>query len=205
MPYNYNDAPPPRERELIPAGTTVMCALHIRPGGAGEDNMLKVSKDGACEMLDLEFTVVNGEFAKRKVWAYWILSGTTTGHEDAAKTSRGMLRQILESALGIRPDDNSPSARAQREARTLQVFEGMTFMAKIGIEKGKLKNDGTGETWPDKNIIAAIITPDRREWQPVEQPPPFDGGGSTAGAATPSGGSTQSTPPAPPVNKPSWA
>ena len=26
---------------------------------------------------------------------------------------------------------------------------------------------------PDKNIIAAVITPDKKDWHPVEQPPPF--------------------------------
>jgi hypothetical protein len=30
--------------------------------------------------------------------------------------------------------------------------------------------------------VAAIITPDRREWHPVEQSPPFNGGGNSAAA-----------------------
>jgi len=73
----------------------------------------------------------------------------------------------------------------------------MAFIAKIGIEKGRPRNDGTGESWPDKNILAAVVTPDKKEWHKVEQPPPFNGGGGTS----------SSTPPqsAPPVQRPGWA
>jgi len=67
----------------------------------------------------------------------------------------------------------------------------MTFMAEIGIEKG------SGD-YGDKNIVAAVITKDKKGWQPVEQPPPFNGGGRAA---------TSSAPPesAPPVQRPGWA
>jgi len=70
-------------------------------------------------------------------------------------------------------------------------------MGKIGIEKGRPKNDGTGENWSDKNILAAVITPDKKEWHPSEQPPPFNGGGAAS----------SSTPPqsAPPIQRPGWA
>ena len=73
----------------------------------------------------------------------------------------------------------------------------MTFIAKIGIEQGKAKNDESGEKWPDKNILAGVITPDRKEWHPVEQPPPFNGGGSPSAAAPSSS--------APPIERPGWA
>ena len=54
--------------------------------------MLKRSKDGGCEMLDLEFVVVDGPHAKRKFWEHLVLSGTTDGHAKAAEITRGMLR-----------------------------------------------------------------------------------------------------------------
>ena len=52
MPYDYTDAPPPRDFEIIPAGEIVTVSLHIRPGGAGEGGLLKRGKEGTCEMLD---------------------------------------------------------------------------------------------------------------------------------------------------------
>jgi hypothetical protein len=163
--------------------------MHIRPGNCGEEGMCKRSKDGTCEMLDVQFTVVDGEFKKWKFWANMILVGTTDGHAKAAEISCRVLRTIVESARGIKPDDVSPKARELR-TMSLKDFDNMSFMAKIGIEKG----DGT---YPDKNILAGVITPDRKEWHPVEQVPPFDGGSTST---PPASGSS-----APPVAKPPWA
>jgi hypothetical protein len=199
MPYDYSTAPPPRDLELIPAGTVASVQMRIRPGSVGEDGMLKRSKDGACEMLDCEFVVVDGPYSKRKFWTYFVLEGTTAGHAQAGEISRGVLRSILESARNIRPDDLGDQARARRTA-SLKDFNDIVFITRIGVEKGKPRNDGTGESWPDKNILAAVITPDKKEWHPVEQPPPFNGG--NAGGT---GSSTSSTTPAPGVKKPDWA
>jgi hypothetical protein len=194
MPYDYTDAPPPQS-ELIPHGTNATVVLHIRNGGVGEDGILKRSKDGGCEMLDCEFSVADGQYKGRKFWEYWIIEGTTPGHAKSADINRGTLKAILDSALGLKPDDVSPQARAARTV-SLKQFEGMTFIARIGIEKGNAKNDGSGN-WPDKNILAGVITPDRKEWHRVEQPPPFNGGG-TPPSATPSSS-------APPIERPGWA
>jgi hypothetical protein len=196
MPYDYTDAPPPRDVELIPHSTVATVAMHIRAGNVGEDGMLKRSRDGTCEMLDIEFVVIDGPYAKRKFWEYMILSGTTDGHAKAAEFSRGTLRTIIESARGIKPDDVTPQARTARTV-SLKDFDNLTFIARIGIEKGKAKNDGSGENWPDKNILAGVVTPDKKEWHPIEQPPPFNGGGSPAAGAAPAN--------APPIARPGWA
>ena len=195
MPYDYTDAPPPRDLELIPHGTIATLLLHILAGGVGEDGMLKRSKAGDAEMLACEFTVGDGPHKGRKFWEYLILSGTTDGHAKSADINRGTLKAILDSALGLKPDDVSPEARAARTVG-LKEFEGKAFIGKIGVEKGKPKNDGTGENWPDKNILAAVITPDKKEWHPSEQPPPFNGGGAT---------STAPSQPALPIERPGWA
>ena len=181
MPYDYSSAPPPRDLELIPAGTIASVQMRIRPGGVGEDGLLKRSAKGDCEMLDLEFVLVDGPYSQRKFWTNLVLEGTTAGHAQAAEISRGLLRGILESARGIKPDDLSDQARARRTA-DLKDFDDIVFMAKIGVEKGKPKNDGSGENYPDKNVIAGVITPDKKEWHPNDQPPPFNGGGNGAGA-----------------------
>jgi hypothetical protein len=196
MPYDYSEAPPPRDTfDLIPDGTVAEIQMHIRAGNAGEDGMLKRSKDGGCEMLDTEFVVVSGPYAKRKFWTYFVLEGTTSGHATAAEISRGHLRNILESARGIKPGDTSAQARADRTA-SLKDFDNLIFIARIGVEKGKPKNDGSGESWPDKNVLAAAVTPDKKEWHAVPQAPPFNGGTPT---------STPGSSSAPPVAKPAWA
>jgi len=133
-------------------------------------------------MLDVEYVVVDGTHARRKFWGNMVLAGTTDGHAEAVKISRGVLRTIIESARGIKSDDMSPQARAARTV-SLKDFDNLVFVGKIGIEKGGPKNDGNGESWPDKNILAAVITPDKKEWHAVEQAPPFNGGAGGAQAA----------------------
>jgi hypothetical protein len=196
MAYDYTEAPPQREAELIPHGTVAPVALKIRAGSAGEGGLLKRSKNGDCEMLDLEFIVVDGPHVKRKFWENLVLAGSTDGHARACEVSRGKIRAIIESAKGIKPLDVSPQAR---QARTVELkdIDGMIFVAKIGVEKGRPRNDGSGENYADRNILAAVVTPDNKDWHPVEQRRTFDSG---------SGGSGGPTPPAStPIAKPTWA
>jgi hypothetical protein len=201
MPRDYSDAPPPRDFEPIPSNTVATLRLHIQGGGAGEDGILKRSKDGRCEMLALEFVLADGEFARRKLWENWIVEGVD--HAKAIEISHSRIKAILDSGLGLDPRDVSPRARTAR-TKSYKELEGLTFIGKIGIEKGAPKNDGSGENWPDKNILAAIVTPDRREWHPIVQPPPFNGGGPTApGSTAPSGGVPPTS--TSPISRPGWA
>jgi len=98
--------------------------------------------------------------------------------------------------LGLKPKDVSPEAHAARTV-SLKWFDGKNFIAKIGIEKGGPRKDGSGN-YADKNVLAGVITPDKTDWHPFEQPPPFDGGGSDPTGSTPST-------PAAPVERPDWA
>src|SRR5262245_7310030 len=104
MPYDYSDAPPPRKPELIPLDTVAAVLMRIRPGGVGEDGLLKRTSKGDAEMLDCEFTVVDGLHARHKFFENMVMAGTTDGHAKAAEMSRNTLRRILESARGIKPD-----------------------------------------------------------------------------------------------------
>jgi hypothetical protein len=183
---------PPRD-ELIPHGTVATLIMHIQAGDVGEDGMLKRTKAGDAEMLHIEFVVADGLHKGRKFWEYWILDGTKDGHTQSAKINRGTLKAILDSAFGLQPNDLSPQARAARTV-SLKQFDGMSFVGKIGIEKGGPKKDGSGD-WADKNILAGVITPDRKEWHAVTQAPPFNGG-STGAPATTS---------AAPIQRPGWA
>jgi hypothetical protein len=162
MAFDFNGAETQREGGLIADGTIAAVHLTVRPGNAGEGGWLKRSKDGSSQALDCEFTVVDGPFAKRKFWSLFTVEGTTEGHAKAADISASRLRGILESAKGIRPDDESEAAKAGRRVNTWGDFDGIRFVAKIGIEKGK---DG----YKDKNSLDAAVTPDRKAWVKVEQ------------------------------------
>lgn len=162
MTYDFNTAETQREGGLIPDGTIAVVHLTVRPGNAGEGGWLKRSKGGDSQAMDCEFTVVDGPFAKRKFWSLFTVEGTTEGHIKAGEISASRLRGILESAKGIRPDDESDAAKNGRRVNSWGDFDGLRFVAKIGIEKGK-------EGYKDKNTLDAAITPDRKTWLKVEQ------------------------------------
>src|SRR6516225_5051764 len=183
MPFDYSQTADPKDfSQPIPDGTLATVQMRIRPGGVGEDNLLRRTASGDAEMLDCEFVVVDGEFVKRKFWDTFILEGTTDGQKEMAKTNRGRLKKILESARGIKKDMPPEQARPLYKA-DLKDFDNL-FVAKIGMRKGEPKKDGSGN-WPDKNFLAAAVGPDHRHWHPVEQPPPFNGGGAATAAAPP--------------------
>ncbi len=164
MSLDFNGAQEQREGGLIPDGTVAVVHLTVRPGNSGEGGWLKRSKGGDSQALDCELTVVDGPFAKRKLWSLFTVEGTTDGHAKAGEISASRLRGILESAKGIRPDDESDAAKAARRVSSWGDFDGLRFTAKIGIEKAK---EGSG--FKDKNSLEVAITPDRKAWVKVEQ------------------------------------
>jgi hypothetical protein len=161
MTLDFNNTSEQRDG-LIPEGTIAQVHMTIRPGNSGEGSWLKRSKSGDSQALDVEFTVVEGPYAKRKFWGLFTLEGVSDGHQKAADISASRLRAILESVKGIRPDDESETAKAGRRMNSWGDFDGLRFVARIGIEKGK---DG----YKDKNTLGAAITPDRTAWKKVEQ------------------------------------
>ena len=161
MTFDFNTATEQRSFDVIPDGTIAVVQLNIRPGNAGENGLLKRSKTGEAEGLDAEFTVVEGPYAKRKFFGFMILSGVTDGHQQAADITRARLRGILESARGIKPADVSESAKKARVAE-FDEFDGIRFMAKIGVEPARA-------TTRPRTSITEAITPDKKEWHPIEQ------------------------------------
>jgi hypothetical protein len=164
MAYDFNSAEQQRESGLIADGTIAPVHMTIRPGNAGEGGWMKRSKNGDSMALDCEFTVLEGPFAKRKFWTLFTIEGTTEGHAKAGEISASRLRAILESARGIRPDDESEAAKNGRRVTSWGDFDGIRFIAKIGIEVAK-----PGSGFKDKNTLDAAITPDRKTWAKVEQ------------------------------------
>jgi hypothetical protein len=194
---NLNDAPQ-RSFDLIPAGTIATVQMVIRAGGCGEDSWLKRFGDGSAEGLDCEFTVVDGEYVKRKVWQTMILSGATDGQAQAAEISRKLLRGIVESAFGIRPDDASEAAQQKRKV-DLAGFNNLRFIARITIEKSR------DPAYDDKNKVSAV-TPDMKVWKAVEQLPASSQTGlpGVIGVAAPPQAATPGKP-AQAIARPAWA
>lgn len=199
MTIDLNDATgKQRSFDLIPHGTTAVVQMKIRPGNVGEDGWLKRSADGNSEALDTELTIRGAPYDGRKLWLLLTLSGTTEGHAKAAEISRIRLCAILESARGIRPGDESEAARQGRHANSYADFNGIVFIAKIGIEKGKPRPNGNGDYFPDKNTIIEIVTPDRNEWHKLDQPTPQAASGGAVVTSPPANGGAT-------VARPAWS
>jgi hypothetical protein len=188
--FDFNDAGEQRSFDVIPANTIVTLQMNIRAGGAGEGNWLKRSADGASEGLDCEFIVVDGQYAKRRLWQLFTLHGTRPGHADAGTISCAALRAILESARGIRPDDKSEKAQLARKVSGWTDFDGLRFIARLGVRPPE-------GNYTAKNTIQEIITPERQAWKQPEQIAPelFDKPGPAANVA----------PPANAIARPQWA
>jgi len=159
---DFNTAGPQRSFDVIPANTVATLQITVRPGHAGDGGWLRRSKDGSSEGLDLEFTVVHGEHAKRKFWALLTLSGTTDGHAEAARISQSKIRAMLESARGVRPDDMSEVAVKARWIADYGELNNLRFIGRIGVQPPQ-------NGYKAKNVLDEVITPDRTDWQAIEQ------------------------------------
>lgn len=191
---DLNDAPQQREGDLIPNGTIAPVQVTVRPGGHGPGNWLKRTKDGSGLMLDCEFVVLEGPNAKRKFWGLYMMEGNgSEGHSQAVDIARAVLRAMLESARGIRPDDMGDVAKEGRRVASYADFDGVRFIAKIGIEQGK------GD-YKDKNKLAEAVTPDKPQWAKIEQ---IARQQPLAGMASPQAAAASSAPAG--AARPAWA
>jgi hypothetical protein len=158
--FDLNDAGEQRSFDVIPDNTICTVQMTVKPGGAGKDGWLARAKSGNSEHLDCEMIVVDGTYAKRKFWARYTVAGTA--HEQAIEISRKTLKAILESARGIRPDDESDAAKAARQPKGWADFDQLRFVVRLGIEPPK-------GGYPAKNFIREVITPERQAWKKPEQ------------------------------------
>lgn len=156
--FDFNTAEEQRWGDLIPDGAMVNLHLTIRPGQAGDGGWLRPNKAGDKLMLDCEFTVTDGPFAKRKFWQLMVV----TGSPDAANISRSTLRAILESARNVDPNDASDAAKRKRLVTGYGDFDGLVFVGKAGIEPGK---DG----YQDKNKLKNVVTPNMPNYKAPQQ------------------------------------
>lgn len=197
---DFNTAGPQQSFELIPANTIVSLVMVIKPGGVGDGGWFTASKNSDVQMLNCEFTVTEGPYAKRRIFQYMVVSGgkqDDKGNSIAGNISRNTLRAMLESARNIMPDDMNDTAVAKRRLAGWQDFHGLCFIAKIGIEKGK---DG----YQDKNKILTVITPDMKEYSPVPQ---VMASSPAPSSSAPAWGQASAPPPPAAANNPApaWA
>ena len=199
---DFNDAEQQQGFDLIPKGTTVKVRMTIKPGGHDDPaqgwtgGYATESFDTGSVYLACEFVVLEGAYARRKMWSNIGLhssKGPTWG-----QMGRSMIRGILNSARNVHPQDNTTYATSRRRIEGFHELDGIEFLARVDVEK-----DAKGE---NRNVVKLAVEPDHKDYASlmgVASVAPAAGGSTGAPAPTaPQQAATQR--PAVP-GKPAWA
>jgi hypothetical protein len=199
---DFNDAEQQTSFDLIPKGTLAKVRMTIKPGGFDDptrgwtDGYATESFDTGSVYLAAEFVVLEGEFAKRKLWSN---IGLHSPKGDAwANMGRTFIRAVLNSAYGVLPSDQSPEAQNARRISSFSALDGIEFVARIDVEK-----DSKGE---NRNVIKLVIEPDHKDYAALMGAPskvPTGGGSSGAPAQAVPAHAAHQRPAA--TSKPAWA
>ena len=157
---DFHDAAPQRGFDLIPANTVVPVVMTIRPGAVGDGGWATQSNSSDAKYLNCEFTVSAGPHVNRKIWQNLTISGgkvNEKGESIAWNITKSNIRAMLNSARGVRADDDSETARKARTIKNWGDLNGLAFVCKLKVEKGK---DG----YADKNQIGQVLEPGHEEY-----------------------------------------
>lgn len=200
---DFNDAEQQQSFDLIPKGTVAPVRMTIKPGGHDDaaqgwtGGYATQSFETGSIFLACEFVILDGEYARRKMWSNVGLhssKGPAWGN-----MGRTFIRAVLNSSRNIQPQDNSPQAAAARRIQGFNELDGIEFVARIDVEK-----DGRGEL---RNVVKMAVEPDQPDYSrgatSAAQRPAATYQAPPAGSA-PAQAHTQ-THRAPVSGKPSWA
>ena len=119
-----------------------------------QDAIFRQSATSSAKWIECEFTIIGGQFDKRKVWHNLFFDGdkkNASGVSMSKEIGLRTLRGLVDSAKGLSPADMSPEANALRQIPSLDAINGMEFCIKIAVEKGT-------NGYEDKNKMLAPIT-----------------------------------------------
>ena len=202
---DYNDAESQTSYDLIPKGTIVPVRMTIKPGGyddpaQGWTGGYATHNDTTGSVyLNAEFVILEGPFAKRKVWS--LIGLRSLKGPEWGNMGRSFVRGILNSSRDLSDKDNSPKAQAARRINGFAELDGIEFLAKIDVGK-----DANGDP---KNDIRFAVAPNNKDWETFQ-----NGGGlwkpsqsalTSTTAAQPTASASTAAQPASNPNRPSWA
>ncbi|MBU3069230.1 hypothetical protein KOI40_05315 [Aestuariicella sp. G3-2] len=191
---DFNSAEDQNNFDVIPKGTLVKVRMTIRPGGYDDASQgwtggyATQSMTTGSVYLNCEFVVLDGPYAKRKMWS--LIGLHSPKGPEWANMGRAFVKGILNSSRGLHPQDNSPQAQQARRIQGFADLDGIEFVAKVEMDK-----DQNGD---DKNVIRTAITPDHKDYAAVS------GNTVQAAASTQPASSSQASASAP-TGRPSWA
>lgn len=206
MAIDFNDAPRQNDGfEPIPQNTLLKVRVTTRPGGFTDpsqgwhDGTPTQSERTSSIYLNCEYTVVAGEYQKRKFFGLiglWSPKGNTW-----RDMGRATIRAMLNSARGVHPNDNTPQAVAVRRINDFGELDGLVFAVQVAVEK-----DDRDEL---RNVVKQVIEPDHPQYQAVmagvaaSAPSPTPPTPTAYAPQAPASAPAAATPSVP--GKPAWA
>lgn len=159
MTGSWNDFNDAQNTLLMPKGDIIKTRMVIRPGGhddpaQGWTGGYATRSDSGAVYLNAEFTVLEGPYARRKIFT--LIGLYSPKGPEWANMGRALIRGILNSARGISDKDTSPEAQAARRISGFKDLDGIEFLARVDVGE-----DVNGDP---KNEIRKAITPDHRDY-----------------------------------------
>jgi hypothetical protein len=158
---NFNDAAPQQSFDLIPRGTIARVRMTIKPGGYSDPardwtgGYATHNPASGAVYLNCEFVILEGEYAKQKVWS--LIGLHSSKGPEWNKQGQSFIRAILNSARGFSGDDQSPEAVAARNIHSFAELDGIEFIARIDVETDKKEGE-------DRNVIKKAILKGHKDY-----------------------------------------
>lgn len=147
--------------ELIKDKTPVRAMINFTGGDTqiaefSQDMLFKKSQHTSAMWAEMEFTIMGGEYDKRRVWHRLFVHGDkldANGVPVARNIGLETLRKMVDSIHGLRSTDMSPEAQVKRNLSSLTDLQGKEFSFLVGIEPEQ-------NSYPAKNKMTVVLTPD---------------------------------------------
>jgi hypothetical protein len=154
VPLNYN---------IIPHGTIAKVKIRIKPGGYNDqdqgwiDGYATKSPITSSIYLDAEFFILEGKYARRKIWS--LIGLYSPKGPEWANMGKSFIRSMINSAKGLSPKDICETTMKARNITSFAAVDGLIFAAKIDVT--------TDQNGNQKNEIRTVITADHKDYESI--------------------------------------
>ena len=161
---DFNSSDNQQNFDVIPNGTIAKVRMSIKPGGYDQPSQgwaggYATKNDATGSVyLACEFVVLEGEFARRKIWS--LIGLQSNKGPEWGNIGRSFIKAILNSARGFCESDNSAEAQSARKITGLADLDGIEFLAKITTKKDQneeLRNEIRFAVLPDNKDYKAVM------------------------------------------------
>jgi len=151
--------------ELMPDKTPVRAIINLLGGDTemsefGQGFLFKKSMSSSAVYCPMEFTIMGGDFDKRRVWHNLFVHGDkldSNGVPVARNIGLETLRRMVDSIYNLKGADMSSEAQQKRNIAGIQVLQGQEFSFLVGIEPAQNGYDA-------KNKMTVVLTPDNTDY-----------------------------------------